>query len=108
MNWEIIYYSEKVREEIAELPIDILVDYRRLIDLLRLHGANLRLPHSRAMGGGLFELRPHGREGIGRVFYCTQVGQRIVILHSFIKKTPETPQRELEIAQKRLKEIKHG
>lgn len=72
------------------------------------HGADLRLPHSRAMGDGLFELRCKGEEGIGRVFYCTLVGRQIIILHSFIKKTQKTPDRELKTARKRLKEIKHG
>lgn len=72
------------------------------------HGADLRLPHSRTMGDGLFELRCKGEEGIGRVFYCTTVGRQIVIRHSFIKKTQETPDRELKTARKRLKEVKHG
>lgn len=58
------------------------------------------------MGGGLFEIRAKGREGIGRAFYCTVVGQRIVILHAFIKKTEQTPMRDLETAHARLKEIK--
>jgi phage-related protein len=49
------------------------------------------------MGDGLFELRPRGREGIARVFYCMMVGKKIVMLHSFIKKTNETPKRELDI-----------
>ena len=71
------------------------------------HGADLRLPHSRAMGQGLFELRCKGREGIGRVFYCTMVGREIVILHSFIKKTQETPDKELALAQRRLKEVRN-
>lgn len=57
------------------------------------------------MGRGLFELRPRGREGIARVFYCTRVGRRIVVLHSFIKKTQETPKRELEIARRRQREV---
>lgn len=70
-------------------------------------GADLRLPHSRAMGNGLYELRCKGNEGIGRVFYCTMVGRQIVILHSFIKKTQETPDRELKIARKRLKVVKN-
>jgi phage-related protein len=48
---------------------------------------DLRMPHSKAMGNGLLELRPKGPEGIGRVFYCTQVGRSIVVLHSFVKKT---------------------
>ena len=71
-------------------------------------GPNLRMPHSRAMGGGLFELRPQGREGIGRVFYCFVIGQRIVILHAFLKKTAETPERELKISRKRMKEVQNG
>jgi len=39
------------------------------------------------MGEGLFELRPKAAEGIARVFYCTLIGRRIVMLHSFIKKS---------------------
>ena len=64
-------------------------------------------PHTKAMGSGLFELRLKGAEGIARVFYCTLIGNRIVMLHSFVKKTDRTPKRELEVAQSRLKEIKH-
>lgn len=67
------------------------------------------MPHSRPMGGGLFELRPKGKEGIARVFYCAVVGKKIVILHSFIKKTDKTPKRDLELAMERLQEVKkHG
>ncbi len=58
------------------------------------------------MGGGLFEVRAKGREGIGRAFYCTVTGQRILILHAFIKKSEQTPARELETARARLKEVK--
>ncbi|WP_246464529.1 type II toxin-antitoxin system RelE/ParE family toxin [Undibacterium seohonense] len=66
------------------------------------------MPHSRAMGDGLFELRPKGREGIGRVLYCYLVGQKIVMLHSFVKKTQETPKRELNIATARMQEVKNA
>ena len=45
-------------------------------------------------------------EGIARVFYCTLIGQRIVMLHSFVKKSQKTPLRELHIAETRMKEIK--
>lgn len=62
-------------------------------------------PHSRAFGGGLFELRPRGRSGLGRAFYCFVVGKRIVILHAFIKKSSQTPDRELRLARKRLQEV---
>ncbi|NMG56754.1 type II toxin-antitoxin system RelE/ParE family toxin [Aromatoleum aromaticum] len=108
MNWTVSYFNERVREEITKWPVGIYADFLRLIFLMEEHGADLRLPHSRAMGDGLFELRCKGEEGIGRVFYCTLVGRQIVILHSFIKKTQETPDRELKTARKRLKEVKHG
>jgi phage-related protein len=60
------------------------------------------------MGQGLLELRCKGQEGIGRAFYCTLIGREIVILHSFIKKTQETPDSEMKIARKRLKGIKNA
>ncbi len=105
MTWTIDYYSEEVRREIDALPVGIRASYARLTDLLQEFGLDLRMPHSRAMGGGLFELRPKGREGIARVFYCMKVGKRIIMLHSFIKKTQETPKREIDIARCRQKEI---
>ena len=79
-----------------------------LIELLQDHGVDLRMPHSRALGKGLFELRCKGSEGIGRAFYCTLVGKEIVILHSFIRKTQETPPADLAVARKRQKEVKNG
>lgn len=105
MPWTIDYYSEEVRLEIDALPADIRASYTRLAELLEEFGLDLRMPHSRAMGRGLFELRPRGREGIARVFYCMKVGKRIIMLHSFIKKRQETPKRELDIARRRQKEV---
>jgi phage-related protein len=71
-------------------------------------GPDLRMPHSRTMGGGLFELRPRGREGIGRALYCFVVGQRVMVLHAFVKKSQTTPQSDLDIARKRMKEVRNG
>jgi phage-related protein len=34
--------------------------------------------------------------------------KRIVILHAFVKKTEETPERELKLARKRMKEVRNG
>ena len=102
MPWQIIYYNERVKSTIDVLPIGVRADFVRLLHLLEEFGADLRLPHSRAMRSGLFELRPRDREGIVRVFYCMQRGKNIVILHSFIKKTQETPRLELDIAMRRM------
>ena len=107
-HWQIVYFNDRVQKDVLSMPSGILADYLRLTEAMALYGADLRMPHSRALGAGLFELRPKGPEGIGRVFYCTQVGRVIVILHSFIKKTQETPDADMRMARKRLKEIKNG
>ena len=108
MAFEIRYFHARVLAEIETWPIDVLADYARLVELLAEFGPSLRLPHSRAFGDGLFELRPRSRSGIGRAFYCFTIGKRIVVLHAFIKKTQETPDRELRLARKRLKELQDG
>lgn len=105
MPYEIEYFHARVLHEIESWPVDVLADYARLVELLAAHGPSLRLPHSRAFGNGLFELRPRGRSGIGRAFYCFLVGKRVVVLHVFIKKSQQTPDRELKLARKRMKEV---
>lgn len=62
MNWSVSYFNERVRREITKWPVGIYADFLRLICLMEEHGADLRLPHSRAMGDGLFELRCRGEE----------------------------------------------
>jgi len=108
MPCSIEYFHPKVRDEIENWPVGILADYARLVELLIEFGPSLRMPHSRAMGGGLFELRPRGREGIGRAIYCFVVGQKVIILHAFVKKTQQTPEHELKVARQRMKEVQNG
>ena len=108
MSYSITYFHTRVKAAIESWPDGVLADYARTVELLIEFGPHLRMPHSRAMGEGLFELRARGREGIGRAFYCFVVGQRIVILHGFVKKAQETPEHELRIARKRMKEVQNG
>ena len=108
MNWTICYYNEKVRKQVLSLPAGILADYVRLTDAMAIHGADLRMPHSKSIGSRLFEQKHKGAEGIGRIFYGTQGGKVIVVLHSFVKKTQETPDAELRLARQRLKDVQNG
>lgn len=108
MPYSIEYFHRRVLAEIGSWPADILADYARIAELLMEHGPNLRLPHSRAFGEGLFELRPRGKSGIGRAFYCFLIGRRAVVLHAFVKKSQQTPEQELKLARKRMKEVLHG
>ena len=106
MEWEIEYYSEDLQRAIMAFPPGIQARYIHLTQRMLAFGPNLGMPHSRAMGQGLFELRLKSKEGIARVFYCHLAGQRIIVLHAFVKKSEKTPANELKVARDRLKEVK--
>ena len=107
MKYKITYYSEVVQNDVMALPDDLAARYISLTQRMTSEGANLHEPHTKAMGGGLFELRLKASVGIARVMYCTLIGKRIVMLHSFVKKTQKTPAKDLKLAQARMKEIKN-
>jgi phage-related protein len=58
------------------------------------------------LGHKLWEIRMKGRSGIARAIYVTATGQRIVVLHAFVKKTQKTPRSAIEMALKRAEEVK--
>jgi phage-related protein len=89
------------------LPAGFVARFVRYAERMEVHGPDLGMPHTRAMGDGLFELRLESAEGIARVFYCTVVGRRIVFLHEFVKKSDRTPPKDLETARRRLKEVRN-
>ena len=69
-------------------------------------GWPIGMPLCRALGGGLWEVRstlPSRR--IARLMFFVDEG-RIGVVHGFIKKTQKTPDSDLEIARKRMKEMK--
>jgi phage-related protein len=106
MDCTITYYSEAVQSDILALPDTLAARYIVLTRRMIVLGPNLGAPYTKAFGHGLFELRLKGAEGIARVFFCALVGQRIVMLHCFVKKSEKTPRREREIAEARMKEVK--
>lgn len=106
MGWRVTFYSERLQREILALPAGFVARFLRYAERMEIHGPDLGMPHTRAMGSGLFELRLKAAQGISRVFYCTVIGQQIVMLHQYTKKSQKTPPRELETARTRMKEVK--
>lgn len=105
MKWSIKYYNQSLENQILSLHEGLLARYLRLTDIMIEFGPNLGMPHTKALGKGLFELRLKGKEGIARVFFCIKIKNTIVMLHSFIKKSQKTPKKELKIAKERMKEV---
>lgn len=77
MPCRVEYFNERVLAEIEGWPVGILADHARLAELLVEFDSDLRMPHTRPLGDGLFELRPRGREGTGRALYCYLTGRRV-------------------------------
>lgn len=90
------------------MTLDLRARYLRILALIDAHGPDLGPPHTDSFGDGLFEIRLKGRETIGRIFFCYQKGQRLVLLHCFIKKTQRTPAREIAIARSRMEKVREA
>jgi phage-related protein len=56
--------------------------------------------------GKIWEIRLRARSGIARALYVAVRAQTLTIVRAFVKKTQKTPQRDLEIARKRAKEVR--
>ncbi len=96
--------KEPVRDWIKSLPLEdrktigsdiATVEYKWPIGL----------PLCRSLKGGLWEVRSSlGSNRISRVLFFN-VRTRMVLLHGFIKKTQKTPAKDMQLADRRMKEV---
>jgi phage-related protein len=70
-------------------------------------GWPLGMPVIKKLEAGLWEVRSHVSQGIARTLF-TVAGGRMFLLHGFIKKTQKTPLHELDIARRRLANLREG
>lgn len=99
-----IVLHDDVAAEIMSLPMELQGKTVDLIEKLQTIG-QLRMPHSKSLGGGLFEIRVIERNNIARTLYAYQHSKTIFLLHAFVKKTNKTPANALKIARTRLQEM---
>ena len=91
-----IIYLPKTADFVANLdgPLDGRV--RRMIRLLETLGHELRMPFSKPVEDGIFELRIVGAVQI-RLLYFFHKGQ-VVVVHAFFKKTEQLSRKDIEYA----------
>ena len=111
MDWSIEYFvsdsgRSPVKEFIDALPPDSKAKFIFIADLLAEYGLSVREPYVKPISGTrkLFEVRIKDKQNIHRIFYFAYTGRKLILLHGFTKKTDKTPQREIETAEKRMKE----
>jgi phage-related protein len=102
------YQTGAGREPVREWLRSLDAEDRKVIgeDIATVeYGWPIGMPTCRPLGHGLWEVRSTlGNNRIARVIFGI-VRNQVVLLHGFIKKTQQTPDEDLSLARKRLKEI---
>ena len=98
---------KQCRRELDDLPDEVKGDLADAVARLEM-GHALSMPLSRPMpsiGRGVHELRLRDSSGIYRVICYLAGSNAIHLLHAVMKKKSQTPQQNIEIAKKRLREV---
>lgn len=88
------------KEFLDELDPKMRAKMVRIIQLLETNGPDLRMPYSKYLGNGLYELRAKVGSDISRELYFFFSGQKAILTNEFIKKTQSTPRIQLNLAEK--------
>jgi phage-related protein len=104
--WRVETLGSRVNAELDALPADIRAKFLHIAEMLEAFGPfQVREPYVKPLGEKLFEIRMKGKNGIGRAIYMAATGQRLVVLHAFIKKTAKTPRSAIRTALERAKGV---
>lgn len=102
-----VLFHVRARDEVRGLSRLVRIELGSALMALQ-RGFNLGMPHSRPMptiGAGVEELRLRDQSGQYRVFFLRKAAAGIFVLSAFQKKTQQTPQAEINVAKRRLKEM---
>ena len=105
------FQSDTGRIPVQDWLLDLTSDDRKAVgDDIRAaeFGWPIGMPLCRPITGrkGLWEIRSDLSDGrLARVFFCAFEGEMILLL-GMIKKTQKTPEKDLDVAEKRMKGLK--
>jgi phage-related protein len=107
VNWKVEIFGPVTVAELNALPADMRARFSRMAALIEAYGLErVGEPHVKHLTGPLWEMRLSSRDGIARAIYTTATGRRVVVLRVFVKKSQKTPNREIETARARAKEVR--
>lgn len=98
-----IVIQDDIKDFIKSLEETTIAKVLRIIDLLEEYGNELRMPYSRSLGQGLFELRVRGRQEV-RLFY-TFHDNAAVFVGGFVKKDQNISHRRINQALVKIKQL---
>ena len=95
---EYLQKLQKRKDKESRIKSNKIIGY---INLLSKHGINLGEPYIKHLQNDIWELRPIR----DRILFAYLKNNKIIILTIFMKQTQKTPQREIERAEKYLKDF---
>ncbi len=107
--FDVEYYEKEdgtfpAEEFILSLDAKMQAKMFRELELLETFGNELREPHSKSLGEGIYEIRAKVASDITRVLYFFVVNKKIILTNGFVKKTQKTPDSEITLAKKYRKD----
>ena len=97
--------SKPAKEFLIELEPKMRAKLMGIIEILEEKGNTLREPYSKHIDDGIFEIRGKVGSNISRVMYFFYYNHRIVLTNGFIKKSQNTPKKEIELAKRYRKDF---
>ncbi len=111
-EYKVYYYRNSQNNKvpvlgyISELQIKDRLKVLKYIDFLRDNKGILDEPYSKHIKGKIRELRVDFSQNKHRIFYIAVVGKKIILLHSFLKKTAKIPKQEITRALNNFEDYK--
>ena len=99
---KIVQIDKHAEKEVSKFPRTVQIKFRALINIL-VDSGKLEPPEGKKLSKGLFEMRVRHKDTY-RSIYAYLEYNLIIILSAFIKKAQKTPLKELQKAEKRLKQ----
>ena len=78
MNWAVVFYNDRVESEIAKMPPGFVARFVRYAERMEIYGPDLGMPHTKAMGAGLFKLRLKTGEGVVSIFIVRESVEKLL------------------------------
>jgi phage-related protein len=109
-DWSIEFYAlENDESPLADWytaqSTKVQAKFLRTFELLEDLGIEIGMPHVKPLGDKLYEVRVRVDRNNFRVIYFAYTDRRFILLHGFQKKSQKTPTKELETAQKYMKDF---
>ena len=96
---QVEFFTDKIKKDISSLDSKLQEHIDELILLLETYGQELRMPYSKPIGKGIFELRVVSNTHI-RLLYCFYKNKAVILL-IIVKKQNKLKSKDILIARKR-------